>query len=84
MLLIIASSVQFSSSVMSDSLRPHEPHTARQASLSITNTQSPLKPMSIQSVIASNHLILCFRILFLPSIFPSIRVFSSELAFHVR
>ena len=51
---------------------------ARQASLSITNSQSLLKLMSIESVMPSNHLILCHPLLFLPSIFPSIRVFSNE------
>ena len=50
------------------------------ASLSITNTQSPPKPMSIELVTPSNHLILCRPLLLLPSIFPSIRVFSSESA----
>ena len=50
----------------------------RQASLSITNSQSLLKLMSIQLVMPSNHLILCCPILLLPSIFPSIRVFSNE------
>ena len=58
--------------------------TARQASLSITNSQSPLKPMSIKSVIPSNHLILCRPLLLLPSIFPSIRVFSNESALRIR
>ena len=53
---------------------------ARQASLSITNPQSPPKPMSTESVMPSNHLILCHPLLFLPSIFPSIRVFSNEPA----
>ena len=57
---------------------------ARQASLSITNSQSWPKPMSIKSVMPSNHLILCHPLLLLPSIFPSIRVFSSELALHIR
>ena len=52
--------------------------TARQASLSITNSRSPSKPMSIESVVPSNHLILCHPFLLLPSIFPSIRVFSNE------
>ena len=52
--------------------------TACQASLSITNSQSPPKPMSIELVISSNHLILCHPLLLLPSIFPSIRVFSNE------
>ena len=51
---------------------------ARQASLSTTNSQSLLKLMSIESVMPSNHLILCHPLLFLPSIFPSIRVFSNE------
>ena len=51
---------------------------ARQASLSITNSRSLLKLMSIESVMPSNHLILCQPLLLLPSIFPSIRVFSSE------
>ena len=77
------SSVQFSCSVMSNSLRSHEP-AARQASLSITNSQSPRKPMSIVSVMPSNHLILCRPLLLLPSIFPSIRVFSNESALHIR
>ena len=58
--------------------------TARQASLSITNSGSPLKPMSIESVMPSNHLILCRPLLLLPSIFPSIRVFSNESALHIR
>ena len=60
------------------------PWTApHQVSLSITNSQSPPKPMSIESVMPSNHLILC-PLLLLPSIFPSIRVFSSESALHIR
>ena len=58
--------------------------TARQASLSITNSQSPPKPMSIESVMPSNHLILCRPLLLLPSIFPSIRVFSNESALCMR
>ena len=53
---------------------------ARQASLSITNSQGPLKLMSIESVMPSNHLILCHPLLLLLSIFPSIRVFSNESA----
>ena len=57
---------------------------ARQVSLSITNSQSPPKPMSIVSVMPSNHLILCRPLLLLPSIFPSIRVFSNESALHMR
>ena len=55
--------------------------TARQASLSITNSQSPPKPMSIESVMPPSHLTLCHPLLLLPSIFPSIRVFSNESVF---
>ena len=58
--------------------------TARQASLSITNSCSPSKPMSIESVMPSNYLILCCPLLLLPSIFPSIRVFSDESALRIR
>ena len=76
-----ASSVQFSRSVVSDSVTPWI--VARQTSLSITNSQSPPKPMSIELVMSSNHLILC-RPLLLPSIFPSIRVFSNESALCIR
>ena len=72
-------SVQFSRSVVSDSLQPHW-IAARQASLSITNSQSLPKPMSIESMMPSNHLILCHPLLLLPPIPPSIRVFSSESA----
>ena len=57
---------------------------AHQASLSITNSQRPPKPMSIESVMPSNHLILCCPLLLLPSIFPSIRVFSNESALRIR
>ena len=57
---------------------------ARQASLSITNSQSRPKPMSIESVMPSNHLIFCRPLLLLPSIFPSIRVFSNESALCIR
>ena len=57
---------------------------ARQASLSIINSRSPPKPTSIESVMPSNHLILYRPLLLLPSIFPSIRVFSSESAFCIR
>ena len=61
------------------------PWTAEcQASLSFTISWSLLKLMSIESVMPSNHLILCHRLLLLPSIFPSIRVFSNELNFHIR
>ena len=58
--------------------------TARQASLSITNSQSLPKLMSIESVIPPNHLIFCHPLLLLPSIFPSIRVFSNESVLHIR
>ena len=58
---------------------------ASQAYLSITNSQSWLKLMSIKSVMPSNHLILCRPLLFLPSIFPRIRVFSNEsVVLHIR
>ena len=61
------------------------PWTAtRQASLSITSSWSPPKPMSIVSVMPSNHLILCHPLLLLPSVFPSIRVFSNESVLHIR
>ena len=57
---------------------------AHQASLSITNSRSSPKPMSIESVMPSNHLILCRPLFLLPSIFPSIRVFSNESALCIR
>ena len=57
---------------------------AHQASLSITNTQSLLKLISIESVIPSNHLVLCHPLLLLPLIFPSIRVFSNESVLCIR
>ena len=79
----LLSSVQFSRSVMSDSLRPPW-IAARQASLSITSSRSLLKLMSIKLVIPSSHLILCRPLLLLPPIPPSIRVFSSESTLHVR
>ena len=72
------------SSVVSYSLWPHEPHAACQASLSITNSQSSLRFTSIKSVMPSSHLILCHPLLLLPSIFLSIRVFSSDLALPIR
>ena len=59
-------------------------NTAHQASLSITNSQSLLKLMPIESVIPSNYLILCCPLLLLPSIFPSIWVFSNESVLHIR
>ena len=77
----ILSSVQFSHSVVSNSLRAH---AACQASLSITNSQSLFKLMSIVLVMPSNHLTLCCPLLLLPSIFPNIRVFSNESALPIR
>ena len=68
---------------MSDSLRPHG-ITAHQASLSITNSWSSPKLMSIKSVMPSSHLILCYPLLLLPPIPPSIRVFSNESTLHMR
>ena len=58
--------------------------TARQASLSITNSRSPPKPMSIESVMPSNHLILCCPLFLLPLIFLSIRAFSNESVLCIR
>ena len=55
-----------------------------QASLSITNSRSLLQLMSIETMMPSNHLILCHLLLLLPSIFPNIKVFSSESVFHIR
>ena len=75
---------QFSCSVMFNSLQPHELQHAR-LSCSSTNTQSLLKLMSIESVMPSSRLILCHSLLYLPSIFPSIRVFSNEsVLFRIR
>ena len=71
----------FSHLVMSDSLRPL---AGCQASLSTTNSRSLLKPMPIELVMPSNHLILCCPLLILPSIFPSTRVFSNESVLHIR
>ena len=76
------SSVQFSRSVVSNSVTPWTP--VHQASLPITNSQSLLKLMSIESVMLSNHLILCYPPLLLLSIVPRIRVFSNELAPCIR
>ena len=73
--------VQVSCSVMSNSVTPWT--VARQASLSITNSWSLLKLMSVELVMPSNHLILCHPLL-LPSVSPSIRVFSSESVLHIR
>ena len=79
-----SSSVQFSHSVVSDSLWPHGLQQARQASLSITSSRSPLKLMSIESVMPSSHLILCRPLLLLPPIPPSIRIFSNESTLRMR
>ena len=79
-----SSSVQFSRSVVSDSFRPHESNEARQASLSITNSQSSLRLTSVESVMPSSHLILCRPLLLLPLIPPSIRVFSNESVLCIR
>ena len=73
-----------SCSVMSDSVTVTPWTAACQASLSLTISWSPLKLMSIESVMPSNSLILCHPFLFLPSIFPSIRVFFSESTLHIR
>ena len=78
----LISSVQFSHSVVSDSLRTWI--TARQASLSITNSRSPLRLMSIKLVMLSSHLVLCHPLFLLPPIPPSIRVFSNESTLHMR
>ena len=76
------SSVQFSRSVVSDSLLPHGLQHAR---LPVHHQlQSLLKLMFIESVIPSNHLTFCHPLLLLPSVFPSIRVFSNELAIRIR
>ena len=68
---------------MSDSLRPHELQHTRPP-CPITNSRSSPKPMSIESVMPPSHLILCHPLLLLPSIFPSIRVFSNESALCIR
>ena len=84
--VFISYSVQFSSVQLVTHVRlfPTPWTTAHQASLSITNSQSLPKLMSIESVMPSNHLILCCPFLLLPSIFPSIRVFSNESALRIR
>ena len=76
------SSVQLSRSFTSDSATPWI--AARQAFLSLTNSQSLLKLMSIELVMPSNHLILCCPLLLPPSIIPSIRVFSNESVLYIR
>ena len=74
--------IQFSLSVVSDSVNPWT--TACQASLSIANTWSLLKLMFIGLVMPSNHVILCCPLLLLPSVFPSIRVFSNQSVLCIR
>ena len=76
------SSVQFSHSVVSNSVTTWT--AAHQASLSITNSWSLLKLMSIKSVLPYNHLILCRPLLLPPSIFPSIKIFSNASVIHIR
>ena len=81
---LLKCSVQFSHSVVSDSLQPHELTAAHQAFLSITNSQTLFKLMSIESVMPSNHLILCCPLLLPPSIcppsgsFPMSQIFPSD------
>ena len=75
----VFSSGQFSSDALCDSM-----DCSTQASLSITNSQSLFRLMSIESVMPSDHLILCHPLLLLPSIFPSFRVFSNESVLHIR
>ena len=81
-MLIEFSSVQFSRSVVSDSATPWI--AACQASLSITNSRSSLRLISIESVMPSSHLILCHPLLLLPPIPPSIRVFFNESTLRLR
>ena len=76
--------LQFSSVTQSCPTLCDSMTTARQASLSITNPRSLLKVMSIELVMPSNHLILCYPLLFPPSIFLSVRVFSNEPALPIR
>ena len=82
-LVTVLSSVQLSHSVVSNSATPWTA-ACQDRVLSFTNSWSLLKLMSIESVMTSNHLILCCPLLILPSIFPSISVFSNELALYIR
>ena len=79
---MMAHSVQFSCSVVSDFAIPW--NAAHQVSLSLTISRSLLKLISIEFVMPSNHLILCCALLHLPSIFSRFRVFSNESVFHIR
>ena len=86
---MIFSSVQFTSVTqlcltLCDPINRIMPGLPVQASLSITSSRSPPKPMSIKSLMSSNRLILRHPLLLLPSIFPSIKVFSNESAVHIR
>ena len=83
-MLTLFCSIQFSSVAQSCRLFETPWTTAHQTSLSITNSQSSLKLISIMSVMPSSHCILCHPLLLLPSIFPSIRVFSHESALCIR
>ena len=76
--ILVSSSVQFHHSVVSDSFRPYGPQYAR------SPTPSLPKLMSIELMMPSNHLILCRPLLLLPSVFPSIRVFSNESVLRLR
>ena len=78
------SSVQFSPVAQSCLTLCDPVNRTRQASLSITNSRSPPKPVSIETVTPSNHFILCHPLLLLPSLFPSIRVFSNESTLRIR
>ena len=80
--LLLCLVIQFSLSGVPDSVTPWT--TACQASLSITNSRNLIKLMCIESVMPSIHLILCRLLLLLPSVFPSIRVFSSESVLRIR
>ena len=80
--IVLFSSVQLHRSIMSNSVTSWT--AALQAFLSITNSQSPPKPMSIELVMPSNHFFLCCPLLLLPSIFPSIRVFANESVLRIQ
>ena len=84
MRLVHFSSVQFSSVAQSCPTLCNPMNRSTPGLPAITNSRSPSKPMSIELVMPSSHLILCRPLLLLPSIFPSIRVFSNESALHIR
>ena len=81
-MMLLKCFIQFSHSVISDSVTPWT--AACKAFLSITNSQSLLKFMSIESMMLYNHLILCCPLFLPPSMFPSIRVFSNKSVIHIR